>query len=118
MTIVPLVVPVTGDPLVLHDILDQHPQAAALVYFVNPPGWEEFQVHADQPRVPKIIMVGNPDLPAKAYYGRFFEAGHLAALILPRPASTIGQTPAKSPREYFDKYYQVYTWQNYESLSD
>jgi hypothetical protein len=102
-------------PIPLADFLQQHAQAGVIVFFVDPQSWNDLDSVPNPQTAPKIVAVGNPDLPAKTVYTRFFTSGILAALILPHPLSSY-QVEPKSQREWFAKYYSLFTRQNYESL--
>ena len=105
-----------GKPVVLQVIVDQNAQAAGIVFFAGSPDFAEMQALASRTQGPKLILIGNPDVPARDYRG-FFAAGSLAALVLPRSFADLGPNEhPKTPREWFDKYYQVYTPQNSDSL--
>ena len=108
-----------GGHVPLGEILDRHTPASAIVFFVDPPDSGDLAAAANRPMVAKIVAVGNPDLPTKNYYGRFLTSGLLAALIIPRPFSDLTQSAQpKTPREWFDKYYQVYTPLNFATLPE
>ena len=104
--------------LFLVEILDRHPQARVLVFFVDPPDLRDWNAVANRTAVPKIVAVGNPDLTARGHYAQAFSRGILAALIFPRLADAALAAPPQTPREWFDKYYQVFTPQNYETLPE
>ena len=105
--------------LPLVEIIDRHPQASTLVFFMDPPDLRDWNAMANRATVPKIVAVGNPDLPAKGHYAQAFNKGILAALIFPRPtAAGAPAQPPKTSREWFDQYYQVYTPQNFETLPE
>ena len=103
--------------LSLVEIIDRHPQASVLVFFMDPPDLRDWNAVANRTAVPKIVAVGNPDLPAKGHYVQAFNKGILAALIFPRP-TVAPSVPPKTSREWFDQYYQVYTPQNFETLPE
>ena len=108
-----------GSHTPLGEVLDRHPQASAVVFFVDAPDALELEAVAIRPSLPKIVAVGNPDVPAKNYYGNFLTSGLLAALIIPRSISDVTQsTELKTPREWVDRYYQVYTPQNFDILPE
>ena len=103
----------------LVDILDRHPQAGAIVYFTDPPDALELEAVASRPALPKIVVVGNLDLSVKSYYGKFITSGILTAVIVPRSVTDVAPpTEPKTPREWLDRYYRVYTPQNLDSLPD
>ena len=103
----------------LVDVLDRHPQAGCIVYFTDPPDELEMAAVANRPALPKIVVVGNPDLSVKSYYGKFLTSGILTAVIVPRTVNDAAlPTEPRTPQGWLDKYYRVYTPQNYESLLD
>lgn len=110
---------VTSVHISLVDILDRHPQAGAIVYFTDPPDELDLEAVASRSALPKILVVGNPDLSVKSYYGKFITRGILTALIVPRSVNDVAP-PAepKTPREWFDRYYRVYTPQNISMLPE
>ena len=110
---------IPGSHLLLGEILDRHPQASVLVFFVDPPDLRDWNSIANRTTVPKIVALGNPDLTARGHYAQAFNQGILAALIFPRLAADVAQAaPPKTPREWFDRYYQVYTPQNFATLPE
>jgi len=101
-------------------LLERHAQADAIVFFMNLPDWERVETTIPQLAKLKIIVVDDHRRgPPKRNYAGYFVNGILAALIGERTANE--DQPAsqpKTPREWFDKFYQVYTPQNYESLPE
>ena len=68
---------------------------------------------------PKIVAVGNPDLSVKSFYGKFISRGILTALIVPRSVTDVAPSgEPKAPREWFDRYYRIYTSQNSNTLPE
>ena len=114
----PEIVP-PGNHLPLGEILDRHTQAGAIVFYVDPPTSVDLDAVASRSALPKLIAIGNPDLPAKNYYGHYLNSGMLAALIIPRsiPSAAPAAEP-KTPREWFDRYYQLYAPQNFDTLPE
>ena len=112
-----LIPPGQHTPLV--EILDRHPQARTIVFFVDPPTTLDMEASASRPTVPPLVVVGNPDLPTKNYYGQFLTSGLVAAVIIPRSVPAVAPpAPLKTPREWFDRYYQLYTPQNFDMLPE
>ena len=108
----------TADQAAFKELLERHATADALVFFVDLPDWG--QIVAALPAQysgPKIIAMDSVRQQMKPRYGGYFTSGMVAALIgaLPQARS---QSQPKTPREWFDKYYQVYMVQNYESLTE
>ena len=100
-------------------IVEHHTDSAAIIFFIDLPEWAKVAALIPRPVGPKIIAVDNVAVPTMARYSGYFSSGILTALIAaqPSPASAPAAQP-KTPREWFDKYYQVYTPQNYESLPE
>ncbi|MCG3150152.1 MAG: hypothetical protein PCFJNLEI_03630 [Verrucomicrobiae bacterium] len=85
----PEIVPAT-EAVSLADILPRHGNAAAWAFFVNPPTAEDLAALPES--APKLIAVGDPNLPPRGYYGPWLRNGALAAVILPcaEPAASGG----------------------------
>ena len=108
-----------GNHFPLMEIFDRHPRARVLVFFADPPDLRDWNSIANRSTFPKIVAVGNPDLIARGHYAQAFNKGILAALIFPRStAADVPSSPPKSPREWFDQYYQVFTPQNFDTLPE
>lgn len=119
ITLAPPEVRQTGVHVPLGDILDRLPKATAIVFFVDPPNALDLDTAASRSALPKIVVVGNPDLPTGNYYGPYLTSHIITALIIPRSTSAPTQMALpKTSREWFDKYYQVYTPQNADALPD
>ena len=98
-------------------VLDRHINKAALVFFVDLPFWGGVQESLRQYTGPPLIALIHLSGPLKGHYGGFFENKILSALIA-APAMPLSATKPKTPREWFDKYYKVYTPQNFETLPE
>ena len=108
-----------GQHVPLGEVIDRYPQAAAIVFFVDTPDAPELEAAANRAASPKLVVVGNPDLPTKNYYGKFMASGLLAAVIIPRSFSDRSRAgKAQSQRDWFDQYYLVYTPQTIDTLSE
>ena len=103
----------------LVDIFDRHPQAGTIVYFTDPPDQLDLAAAEARSTAPKIVAVGNPDLSVKSFYGKFISRGILTALIVPRSVTDVAPSgEPKAPREWFDRYYRIYTSQNSDALPE
>ena len=108
----------TADRAAFKELLDRHANADALVFLVDLPEWGQMvAVLPAQYNGPKIIALDSVRQQMKPRYGGYFTSGMLAALIGPSTRPVLQAQP-KTPREWFDKFYQVYTPQNYESLPE
>jgi len=99
-------------------VLQRHADAAAIVFFMDLPDWERAQALISQPVGPKLVALGSQAIQPRSWYAGYFTNGLLSALVFPRRELRPGAPDPKTPRERFDKYYQVVTPQNYESLPD
>lgn len=98
-------------------ILNQHADAAAIVFLTDLPEWITVGATAPQRSTPKILAVDNMGDLTQRHYGGYFGSGLLAELIGARlaPAPASGANP-QTPQEWFDRYYLVYTPQNFATL--
>ncbi|MCG3146681.1 MAG: hypothetical protein PCFJNLEI_00115 [Verrucomicrobiae bacterium] len=102
----------------LKQILNRHADVAAIVFLIDLPEWARVAGALPQNITAKIIAVDNQGISLRSHYSGYFSSGLLTALIARRsPLSDLPSDP-KTPREWFDKYYQVYNRQNSETLSD
>lgn len=103
------------------DILTRNAKADAIVFFVGLADWSLLAARGRTPQAvsAKVIVGENFGTPSKNEYGGYFSSGVLAILIAGRigPGGPDGAKP-RSPREWFDRYYQIYTRENYESLPE
>jgi len=97
------------------DLLKKHSSVSALVIFVGLPGLDEQPTLQVPDRHPKLIAIQTSSSPAKPY----FERGIAEVLILPRInlAETNTANPT-TPRGWFDKYFEVFTTKNYQSIPE
>ena len=105
-------------PTAFQEILHRQARAAAIVLFMEIPEWDRVKSSLPGSGAPKLIALVTGRRQAGKRYGGYFASGQLAALILPRRELVSGPNAPKTPREWFDKYYQVYTPANYESLPE
>ena len=100
-------------------ILERQASASAIVFFIDLPDWSKVAGLIPQAVGPKIIAVDNLGEPNKPRYGGYFTSGVLSVLIGAHsaPAATTMVQP-KTSREWFDKYHQVYTPQNFDTLAE
>jgi len=120
--------PVLGCPRpTFQTLLARHAQTDALVFFIALPRWAGESVIPPH-LAARIIALDQQSMAGNAghasmqkQYTGYFTSGILSALILPgirtEPASPPPAQP-KTPREWFDQHYQVYTPQSVESLPD
>ena len=103
----------------LQAILLKHENADAIIFLIGLPEWGIVQARglAPQPGKAKIIVALTGAVPTKSEYAGYFANGFLAVLIGGRRAPTQVAHP-KTPREWFDQYYQVYTPQNFATLPE
>jgi hypothetical protein len=101
------------------DLLTRYSQTDAIIFLVNLPQWARVSELIPASLTAKIIAVDNAQsmqYSAKVRYSGYFANGFLSILIS-RKRIDPGQTGApQTPREWFDRQYQVYTPQNYEEL--
>jgi len=84
-----------------------------IVFFVGLPVWED-KNPLTLPRVaPKIIAVHNIATPVKQYFTSTIATALITSRIVP-DANAIGEP--KTPHQWFNRYFQVFTAQNYQSL--
>jgi len=96
------------------ELLNKHSELTALVLLVGLPVWESGK-KADLPSVrPNIIAVTGQRMFLKSY----FTSALVSVLIVPRLSGLNPQLEPKTPREWFDMLYQIYTTQNFASLPD
>jgi len=108
-----------GEPGISHadfdKIVEKHAQAGAIVLLVGLPMWELKNPLTLPNETLKIIAVHNTSMPAKQY----FTSHIVTALITSRMTPDAeGTAEPKTPRQWFDKYFQVFTAQNYQSMPD
>lgn len=103
----------------LQALLVKHATADAIVFLIDLPEWSRLQARQITPQSnqAKIVVALNGTAPTKNAYGGYFANGFLAVLIGARPGPSPA-TPPKTSREWFDKYYQVYTPQNFDTLPE
>ena len=103
----------------LRKLLQLHATAAAIVFLTELPEWNEVNSFIPKSNIPKLLAIDTVNPQLNRHYGGYFTSGLLAALIGPltQPVQ-VPSSPPKTPREWFDKYYQVYTLQNYEMLPE
>ena len=99
------------------EIWERHTDAAAFVFFVDLPGWATVAELSSKAGGPKIIAIDNMGPLTKLHYGGYFTSGILAALI-GAPTQPVPPAQPKTPREWFDQHYQVYTPQNFDTLPE
>ena len=110
----------TGEPALARadfdDLVEKNSTAGAVVFFVGLPLWDTAKpLTLPSGGAPKIIAVHNAPLPFKKY----FTSSIVTLLITSRqtPEEKAAGEP-KTPRQWFDKYFQVFTAENYQSSPD
>jgi len=103
----------------LSRILNQHADAAAVVFFTELPEWNAAGDVVPQLLVPKLIAVDTMGNLTRNHYAGYFSSGALQSLIGTRQdSSAASASQPTTPREWFDKYHQIYNQQNYETLPE
>ena len=103
------------------NLMEQNADVDAIVFFVSLPewGWLRQNQRIPQRLPPQVVVVDTGALPAQGHYASYFANGFVSLLIAPR--SNAAPTKPGGPqtgREWFDKYYQVFTPANFESLTE
>ena len=103
----------------LQAILLKHATADAIVFLIDLPEWSHLHARriTPPPGQAKMIVALNGTAPTKSAYGGYFANGFLTVLIGARSGPG-PVAPPKTPREWFDKYYQIYTPQNSDTLPE
>jgi len=93
-------------------IIRKHPQVSAFVSFCGIPAWDSKNPFQLPPQGPKLIVLENEPATPLAEY---FAAGNLAVAIMPRLGSPAETAPPKTPIEWFNQHYQIFTPENYSA---
>jgi len=103
----------------LQALLLKYATADAIVFLIDLPEWGRLQARriTPQPGKARIIVALNGSAPTKREYAGYFANGVLSVLIGARPGPAPMAKP-KTPREWFDRYYQLYTPQNFDTLPE
>ena len=108
-----------GEPGVSHaefdKIVDQHGKANAIVLLVGLPMWDPKNPLTLPNGAPKIIAMNSMPMPVKQYFDRSIITVLITSRMTPETATT-GEP--KTPRQWFDRYFEIITAQNYQSLPD
>ena len=104
-------------PAAFEELWERHATADALIFLIDLPEWAAVAGAMAPSGKPKIIAVDNVGALTKVHYGGYFTSGILAALI-GKAGRPVQNGQPKTSREWFEKYYQVYTPQNIDSLPD
>lgn len=96
-------------------LVKKHATAGAIVLLVGLPMWDAKDPLTLPTVTPKIIAIQGETAMLKQY----FINSIATALIIPRieQDANVPSKP-KNPRQWFDKYFQIVTAQNYQSLPD
>jgi len=101
-------------------LMEEYSDVDAIVFFISLPDWKWLQQHQLIPQrlPPHVIVVDTGALPAQGHYSEYFANSFVSELIAERrsPAPALPAKP-KTPREWFDQYFQVFTPENYELLT-
>ncbi len=110
---------------VFKDLLERYAQTDAIVFLIDPPDWDIAHALIPSAVKAKIIVVDNSaptvgslGVPAKTRYGSYFSSDLLSLLISPKKTTAAPSTAPRTPREWFDSRYQVYTPANYTTLPE
>ena len=110
----------TGEPALARadfdNLVEKNSTAGALVFFVGLPLWDATKpLTLPSGGAPKIIAVHNAPQPVKKYF-----TSSIATLLITSRQSPDDKATGepKTPRQWFDKYFQVFTAENYQSLPD
>ena len=104
---------------VFTNLMERYAGVDAIVFFIDLPEW--VRVNSLFPTSAKAKMIAvdtseNGFYPAKLRYGGYFSGGRLSVLISKNKIDTAKPVTPRTPREWFDSKYKVYTPENYESL--
>ena len=96
-------------------IIEKNANAAVIVLLVGMPMLDAKHPLTLPHTAPKIVAVHNTSMPAKQYLANSI----VTVLITSRmtPEENAAAVP-KTPRQWFDKYFQIFTDQNYQSMPD
>lgn len=99
------------------ELLVRHADADVMVFLTDLPEWVTVANVIPKSGGPRIVAVDNLGPLTLQHYGGFFHSGILTALIgaPTRPLPEATGRPA-TPREWFNRHYQIYTPGDYESL--
>lgn len=103
------------------DVLRRHGNAEAIVFFIDLPPWTKVESIIPTGLKTRIIVVdpgNNMQYPVKLRYRDHFAANFLSILISQKKSPSTSASPAKTPREWFDRQYQVYTIRDLDGLPD
>ena len=110
----------TGEPALARadfdNLVEKNSAAGAVVFFVGLPLWDPANpLTLPSGKAPKIIAVHNTPLPFKKYF-----TGSVATLLITSRQSPDEKAAGepKTTRQWFDKYFQVFTAENYQSSPD
>ena len=100
-------------------ILSRHADTAAIVFLTDLPEWLTVREGILRHFTTKLLALDTMGKLSQRHYAGYFTSGSLAELIGAN-LTPIGvpMAPPKPPREWFDKHYQVYTPQNFDTLPE
>ena len=96
-------------------LVTKHAKDGALVLFVGLPVWDAKDPLTLPPTAPKIIAVHNTPMSVKLYFSNSIATALVTSRMVPDPDAT-GEP--QTPRQWFNKYFQIVTAQNYQTLPD
>ena len=102
-------------PRAFKDLMEQYADVDAIVFFVSLPDWNRLRDNQLIPqRLPPQVVVVDTG-PAQGHYASYIANGYVTMLIAARrSAAPTKPGGPKTGREWFDKYYQVFTPANFE----
>lgn len=96
-------------------LVTKHAKDGALVLFVGLPVWDAKDPLTLPSVAPKIIAIHNTPMSVKQYFSNSIVTALITSRMTPE-ANATGEP--KTPRQWFDKYFQIVTAQNYQTLPD
>ena len=100
-------------------ILNRHTDASAILFLTDLPDWLTVRAGIPQHLAPKVLALDTMGQLTQRHYARYFTMGTLTELIGSNlKSSSTPITQPKTPREWFDQHYQVYTPQNFDTLPE
>ena len=100
--------------------MERYADAEVIVFFVSLPNWLWVKQNLLIPqRMPKRVIVVDLTPTNMGLYQDYFTYGFLSKLVAPRRVPFPGQSvEPKTPRDWFNQNFQVFTPQDIEALPD